>query len=294
MGYFLAVKKINPESCPDLESVRQNADEFGIKVYQLAFNRELHKMYCLCQSPSENEIKEHLKKLQITCDEIVEIENQNASNFEALSNITKIGQTIANFSHEIRQSISIASINSHLIQKKLDAKEFERVKTNVTRIENAIEKMTRQINEVLDFVRIAPLLKKESSIKKILQDSLIGFTIPQNVFIKIPDNDSIVMCDGEKIQSVFSNIIGNAISIHAKRITVTLNEESHFVEINFSDDGPGIPKENIEKIFEPLFTTKPTGTGLGLSICKSIIEQHNGTIKVRNHPTTFTIVLPKR
>jgi signal transduction histidine kinase len=59
------------------------------------------------------------------------------------------------------------------------------------------------------------------------------------------------------------------------------------------DNGSGIPDDVISKIFEPLFTTKQEGTGLGLSSCKSIIEQHNGTITVKNNPTVFTIELPK-
>ena len=63
--------------------------------------------------------------------------------------------------------------------------------------------------------------------------------------------------------------------------------------IAFVDSGPGISPENIEKIFEPLFTTKQLGTGLGLSICKNIIEQHGGSITVKNNPTIFLVKLPK-
>jgi signal transduction histidine kinase len=59
------------------------------------------------------------------------------------------------------------------------------------------------------------------------------------------------------------------------------------------DSGPGVSDENMNKIFEPMFTTKKTGTGLGLVICKSIVEQHGGTITVSNKPTTFTVKLPR-
>ncbi len=91
-----------------------------------------------------------------------------------------------------------------------------------------------------------------------------------------------------------SNILNNA--VHALdgqgEIDVTVSTDSNFVTIQVRDSGPGIPKENLEKIFEPMFTTKKTGTGLGLVICKSIVEQHGGSISVSNKPTTFTMKLP--
>lgn len=63
--------------------------------------------------------------------------------------------------------------------------------------------------------------------------------------------------------------------------------------IEFENSGPDIPPDIFPKIFEPLFTTKHGGTGLGLPTCKSVIEQHGGTITAKNNPTTFTIQLPK-
>jgi signal transduction histidine kinase len=71
-----------------------------------------------------------------------------------------------------------------------------------------------------------------------------------------------------------------------------VNSNSNSVTILIKDSGPGISDINLKKIFEPMFTTKTTGTGLGLVICKSIVEQHDGTISVSNKPTTFTVTFP--
>src|SRR3990172_7199870 len=71
---------------------------------------------------------------------------------------------------------------------------------------------------------------------------------------------------------------------------------SHQIEdvlIEIEDQGQGVPQENMDKIFEPLFTTKQSGTGLGLASCISIVEKHGGSISVRNNPTVFTVQLPK-
>ena len=80
------------------------------------------------------------------------------------------------------------------------------------------------------------------------------------------------------------------------KMTVSLFEKSHLVNIIFSDTGCGIPPENLEKIFEPLFTTKgETGTGLGLAVSKEIVEKHKGVLSVNSiegKGTSFTIQLP--
>lgn len=72
----------------------------------------------------------------------------------------------------------------------------------------------------------------------------------------------------------------------------TTDKDDHAV-IEVEDMGRGIPENLMDKIFEPLFTTKEYGTGLGLKTCKNIIEQHKGKITFRNNPTTFTVMLPK-
>jgi signal transduction histidine kinase len=110
----------------------------------------------------------------------------------------------------------------------------------------------------------------------------------------LPEKDFKINCDARKIEGVLSNIVNNAVqAINGQgEIDVETETDSKFLTIKIKDSGPGISEENLDKIFEPMFTTKTTGTGLGLVICKSIVEQHGGTISVTNKPTTFTIALP--
>ncbi len=97
---------------------------------------------------------------------------------------------------------------------------------------------------------------------------------------------------------VFDNLIKNAIDAMPQggnlRIQSVISGES--VRVSFADTGIGIKKDELNKLFTPLFTTKAKGMGFGLSICQRIIEAHNGKISVDSTPnigTTFTIEIPK-
>ena len=126
-------------------------------------------------------------------------------------------------------------------------------------------------------------------------NTLQNMNVPESVTISRPKNDIKLDCDSRKIEAVLSNLITNSIQAmnNSGDIQIKLEETLDENIIKIQDSGPGIPKEILPKIFEPLFTSKEFGTGLGLGICKSIIEQHNGEISVSQNPTTFVINLPK-
>ena len=91
-----------------------------------------------------------------------------------------------------------------------------------------------------------------------------------------------VLGDSEKLRRVLINLIGNAQQAMPEggELSISGSHTGGTVELSFSDSGVGISEEQLKKIFDPLFTTKPNGTGLGLSICHQIISQHNGRIDV--------------
>ena len=75
-------------------------------------------------------------------------------------------------------------------------------------------------------------------------------------------------------------------------LSLKINQKNDLVSIDIEDSGLGVPSDLLNKVFDPLFTTKNLGTGLGLSTCKSIAEQHGGTITVQNKPSIFSVKLP--
>jgi len=148
---------------------------------------------------------------------------------------------------------------------------------------------------VMDFVRTKPLDVNNLSLKNLISTSINSLVIPSEIKINLPENDHMITCDSTQIGTVFNNLIFNSIQAMENfgEINVTIFDNLENTVIEFQDSGPGIPEKNLETIFEPLFTTKQTGTGLGLVSCRTIVEQHGGTISAKNNPTTFTVMIPK-
>ena len=103
--------------------------------------------------------------------------------------------------------------------------------------------------------------------------------------------------DAEQMGRVFTNIVSNALQAMNRNgeLKITTGAKDNMGWVKFEDYGCGIPEENLEKIFEPLFTTKPKGIGLGLAITKRLVEQNSGVIEIETQVaegTTFTVRLP--
>ncbi len=134
----------------------------------------------------------------------------------------------------------------------------------------------------------------ESSVLSLIESSLDSLDIPQKIKIFKPENDFQINCDFRKLEAVFANLITNSIQAMDEegRIEFRLSEAKNEIKIEVEDTGHGIAKSILPEVFDPLFRTKSNGTGLGLAICKTIVEQHGGTISAKSNPTTFTILLP--
>lgn len=235
--------------------------------------------------------------------------------------LASIGQLAAGIAHEINNPLTAITMN---ICSVLDL--YERVSKEINISPEIHEKFIKKMRIVeSEADRAAKIVKsllmlsrkskdqterEECNINEIILDTLAPIEHQLQLSnIKIINNFEpnlpIVNVNKDQMQQVFLNLINNAKDAmpnggSIEISTRTVNDEKtnkKFIEISFSDTGIGIPEENLNKIFDPFYTTKDPGkgTGLGLSVTQSIILNHGGEIKVKSKVgsgTTFTIVLP--
>ncbi len=206
-----------------------------------------------------------------------------------------IGELTSRITHDMRNPLTVIINYATMIQKnsknKLDKKSLDQLAL----IESEARKMYHQIEDVLNYVKLPPLKLQDYSLHDILKKVIESVQTTDDVEIHLPKNNPQIICDIDKLEIVFVNLITNAIEAINGVGSININAKttpSHII-IEVEDSGPGITEEDLGKVFEPLFTTKQSGTGLGLSSCKNIIERHRGEISVKNNPTTFTIKLPR-
>ena len=171
-------------------------------------------------------------------------------------------------------------------------------------LKTEVARINRQISDFLRYSRPTKLNLQPIEPRLVVEDSLRIVepqAVEQNIKINLSESENVpkIYGDAEVLRSVFSNLFINAVQALEKNggdLNITISSEQDSVVIEIADTGGGIPPENLDKIFEPYFSTKETGTGLGLAIVKKIIDDHNGAIFVEskvNEGTTFTVKLPR-
>ena len=211
--------------------------------------------------------------------------------------LSAIGELSGRLAHDLRNHLSVIKMSVDLLkQSNVESKSPDgSFAKRVGLIEKNVERISHQVDDVLGYVRISHLKISTVNVYELIQNSIEKINLPEDIQMNISKSDIKLDCDPLKLDPVFINLIVNAIQAMPKggEIKVTINESDDAVILDSIDSGNGMPEKDLDKVFEPLFTTKQKGTGLGLASCKNIVEQHEGTISVSNNPTTFRIILPK-
>ena len=247
--------------------------------------------------------------------ELLRIDRQKAASDEMLlqsSKMAALGKMAAGIAHEINNPLAVIGEKAGWIKDLLKMEDisgsenFQEYADAVNKIEQHINRAKTVTHRLLGFARRMEPVTERVSINNVLDESVSflenearyrNIDIQADYAADLP----LITSDSSQLQQVFLNILNNGIDaigkdgeivIHTKLIT-----KINTISIEISDNGPGIPKDTLNKIFDPFFTTKEVGkgTGLGLSISYSIVEKLGGRIMVASeegHGTTFTIYLP--
>ncbi len=216
---------------------------------------------------------------------------------EKLAVLGKLGGAVG---HELRNPLGAIRNSVYFIRLKLgQALKDKKIKEHLDILDEEVNISDRIITDILTFGRVKEPQLTKVNIDGVIEGSLARVKVPENIKVSKDLKKSLpqVPADGEQLKQVFSNIILNAIQAMPKggMLTITGTTKDKFLELDISDTGEGISKENLNKIFEPLFSTKIHGTGLGLPVCQSNIEGHRGTINAEGEVgkgTKFTVKLP--
>lgn len=227
-----------------------------------------------------------------------ELENVQAKLIRS-ERLAAVGELASGVGHELRNPLNVIRNCAYLLKTYLTDKEDKEALDALDTLDKQVDIANKIVTDLMDFTRVNPASPQRIDLHFLIGESLSNVTIPDNIIVKsLLNGDSPrLRTDPEQIGRVFINIITNACQ--------AMNEEGELVIesgsgdslawVSFRDTGCGILPENIGKIFEPLFTTKPKGIGLGLSISKRLVEQNGGKIEVASETgkgTTFKIILP--
>jgi signal transduction histidine kinase len=189
-------------------------------------------------------------------------------------------------------------------------KELEAIVASMNR---GVERLEEILREFRDFVVATQLNTGECDINAVLRETIEeSYPRRSNVKLEVDLGEGVplLQCDAKKLKRAFSELIENSLSFQpdggmlriASRLLmpeelaeIRLAHSRRYVRIEFSDAGPGVPKEIKERIFQPFFTSRVKGMGLGLSIVKGIIEAHQGLLRETGEPgqgARFLIFLP--
>jgi signal transduction histidine kinase len=219
--------------------------------------------------------------------------------------LASLGTLAAGLAHEIRNPLVAIKTFTQLLPERFEDEEFRTHFTNIASSE--VDRISQFITELLNFARSSDPRLDYEDINNILEGMILltsnetkkrQISIVKNYAPDLP----LVQLDREQIKQVFLNILLNAIEATPEKGEILVKTRSFekpggepYIQVEFTDNGRGIPEDRLEDIFTPFFTTKEKGSGLGLSISQQIIQDHKGYINVEselNKGTSFFINLP--
>lgn len=222
--------------------------------------------------------------------------------------LAAVGRATTQVAHEIRNPLGSIRLGVSMLRDNIaDPDALQTIEL----VERGIKHLNKLVVDVTQFSRQKALDRSDVELHELIDRSLdlVADRIKEKrtpVEKNFNRQRLVGRWDADQLRQVFVNLIANAIDASAESSAITISTHTHnpdgndrgaktYAQVIIADKGKGIDEPDLERIFEPFFSTKKRGTGLGLAIVKQIVEQHGGTIKVQSEPgmgTRFIIDLP--
>jgi PAS domain S-box-containing protein len=208
--------------------------------------------------------------------------------------LTVLGQMAGSVSHELRNPLGVIS-NAVYFLKMVQPDASEEVKEYLKLIEKNIHISDKIIGDLLDFTRVKSSARESVAVSDLIRQTLERFPAPESVQVTLdlPADLPKAYADPQQVLQVLSNLTLNACQAMAStdsttgvaaggQLAISADVQEDMIRIAVQDTGVGIAPENMNNLFEPLFTTKPKGIGLGLAVSQKLIEANGGRIEVES------------
>ncbi|MBN1314912.1 MAG: PAS domain S-box protein [Anaerolineales bacterium] len=224
--------------------------------------------------------------------------------------LAMLGQLAGGIGHELRNPLGAISNSVYFLKLVFDDQETEPEVVQVMEIlESEIKKAENIIRTLLDYARSRPPVRRKVKLDEVIRDAMSSVSMPEDlsleVVIQLDDSALEILADHDQLVQIMNNILQNAVQAMSPpylydrdgRLQIKTTSSPGWIKITVSDTGVGIPPENLDKLFEPLFTTRAKGIGLGLAVVKMLVDGHDGRIEVESENVpgkgaTFTVWLP--
>jgi len=281
------------------DEVASVASDVKSMVGQLLVTSEELKKELTERKKAEEKLKEYSENLEEIVEERTKELRDAQEQLVRSEKLAILGQLAGGVGHELRNPLGSIKNAAYFLKMALEKPEPE-VKETLEILNKEVATSEHIISSLLDFARPKPPTRHKVEINHLLQETLSRTTVPENIKVvsKLDKSLPQILADPEQLSQVFRNLILNALQTMSDGGQLEIRAEVSppaQVAISFADTGVGIPEDNLEKLFEPLFTTRAKGIGLGLAITKTLVKGHKGTIEVQSKlgkGSIFTVRLP--
>ena len=231
-----------------------------------------------------------------------ELEQKNAE-LMLTKKLAAIGTLASGVAHQLNNPLNNISLSAQVLAREAGKDCPPSMHEAVTDILGQTARVKAIVGDLLEFARGKDPQFRQIELQDLLTSAfrhMSGAVDAERVRFSLtaPEGDVMLYADPEQLERVFINLFANAAHAMAGAgdLTVTVQPSPEEITVAVSDSGTGIPKDALEKVFEPFYTTKHRGTGLGLAIVFNILKKHGADIRVESEAgrgTTFTITFPK-